>query len=99
MHSSNHNDGIWALLANWKYYDSLAAANARQCELWLTGNKPLRGGDPVLIWQTRDDWGQRGIVGLGRVVSNPVRQPDRKTPYQKDMEVDVSLSKVRSRSQ
>lgn len=91
MYSSERKDGIWAMLANWQYYDSLAAANARHCELWLTGNKLLKRGDPVLIWQTLDDYGQRGIVGLGCIASKPALQPDRKTPYQKHMQVDESL--------
>ena len=92
MSTGERQDGIWAMLANWKYYDSLAAANAGYRELWLTGGKPLQINDPVLYWQTKDNHGRRGVVGLGIVASPPAEQPERHSPYMKEMDDDLSLA-------
>ena len=41
----------------------------------------MRAGDRVLIWQTTDIQGRRGLVGVGQVISNPIEMSDLENPY------------------
>ncbi|HHZ66270.1 MAG TPA: hypothetical protein EYN51_12385 [Flavobacteriales bacterium] len=81
---------VWALLANWHHYDSIGAIEAGHDELWSTGGKQLKKDDPILVWQTLDDQGQRGIVGLGVVKANPKIQTDLPSPFVREESTQIT---------
>jgi hypothetical protein len=74
----------WALLANPKRYRILDAIEALERDLWTVGKSDLHKGDGVLIWQSLDTNGRRGIVGLGEVVAEPHATTDTGNPFWAD---------------
>jgi hypothetical protein len=75
---------IWALCANPARYRIREAVAHLELDFWLTGKSKIRFGDKVVIWQTRDQDGHRGIVALGEVVGEASTRSDEDNPYWQD---------------
>jgi hypothetical protein len=75
---------IWALCANPTRYRIREAVAHLELDFWLTGKSKIRLGDKVVIWQTRDHDGRRGILALGEVVGEAQVRSDEGNPYWQD---------------
>lgn len=71
----------WAFCANPRRYRIAEAVRDLDTDLWNVGGSDVRAGDQVLIWQTLDQTGSRGIVGLATVLMDPEPQADAGNPY------------------
>ena len=71
----------WAFCCNPREYRILDAANKLKIDWWQTKGSRIQVGDRVLIWQTRDTQGRRGIVALAEVVQGPEVRSDEGNSY------------------
>jgi hypothetical protein len=72
---------FWAFCCNPREYRILDAVNKLKIDWWQTKGSRIQIGDHVLIWQTRDTQGRRGIVALAEVVQGPEVRSDEGNPY------------------
>jgi hypothetical protein len=71
----------WAFMANPNIYDIEKAIVKRKTDLWTIGGSSIGPGDRILIWKALGSSKQRGVVALGRVLSNPFDTDDTDNPY------------------
>ena len=76
--------GIWAFCANPSRYRIRDAVENLELDRWSVPRGDVREGDRVLIWQTTDSQGRRGVVGVGQILSDPIEMPDLENPYWSD---------------
>ena len=57
--------GVWALVANPKFYRIEDAVQHISVDKWTTKGKPIRKGDLVVIWKAKGNEADRGVVALG----------------------------------
>lgn len=88
----------WALMANPDRYRIREAVGGLREDLWTVGASEVSYGDRVLIWQSLDKQGRRGIVALGEVVGERAILRDEDNPYWVDAEDGrLELPRVRIR--
>ena len=65
--------GYAALACNPSFYDGEAALAELDEVSWsCPRGEPLQAGDRVVVWQTKDERGRRGIIGIGEVTRGVV---------------------------
>lgn len=74
-------DRVWALCANPSRYHIQDALRHLDLDRWSVPRGDVQAGDRVLIWQTTDSEGRRGVVGVGQVLSNPTQMQDLENPF------------------
>jgi EVE domain/HNH endonuclease len=79
--NTQHEQQYWALVADPRRYRIRDAVANRSVDTWTSRGKSIQAGDCVVIWQSRDNAGRRGIVALGRVISGPQPCADADNPY------------------
>lgn len=72
---------FWALVANPAKYDIDAALAAGGLDSWTSRGRPLKPGDGIILWRTRDRAGRRGVVAIGEVVGALFHSSDEHDPY------------------
>ncbi|QDE91904.1 hypothetical protein BHS06_24575 [Myxococcus xanthus] len=73
----------WALLSNPLTYRTLDSLRDFDEEVWTVTRGDIEVGDRVIIWQSKDKSGRRGIVALGEVLTAPtlMEEPPEFRPY------------------
>ncbi|WP_224368478.1 EVE domain-containing protein [Hyalangium versicolor] len=61
----------WALISNPLTYRTLDSLRDFDEEVWTVTRGDIEVGDRVIIWQSKDKSGRRGIVALGEVLTAP----------------------------
>jgi hypothetical protein len=69
--STEKSTGYWAFFADPRVYRIEAAVRELESDLWRTKGKPIRPGDPVLVFKGKGDSDRRGVVALGVVEGAP----------------------------
>jgi hypothetical protein len=79
----------WALVADPKRYDIEGAVGELEEDDWTVRDRNVRPGDRVAMWKTKGRTGNRGIVALGEVLTDPA--PRNPSPASRKYCLDVKL--------
>jgi hypothetical protein len=71
----------WTFRANPERYKVRDAVKHLEIDVWTVGQSEVMVGDRVLIWQTLDSEGHRGVIAIGDVLANPELRTDLENPY------------------
>ena len=73
----------WVLASHPANFRVLDSVLEREEDWWRTGGRPLAAGDRVAIWKYKGSEGERGVIALGEVLTDPavVELRDEDDPY------------------
>lgn len=80
----------WVFRARPDRYKIRDAVKHLDRDCWTIERSDVRAGDHAAIWQTQDEQGRRGVVGLGVVLEDPTVCSDEDNPYWIDPRDGVS---------
>jgi hypothetical protein len=94
--SSQH---FWAFAANPSVYHIDAAIAELAEDFWTVTGRSVRRGDEFLIWRTTGGSQHRGVIALGKVLSDPqvIQLPAKYHPYCIDPALLTEQPRVRIR--
>lgn len=71
----------WALQVNPKNFDIDNAIKEMRYDHYFVNKSDVRKGDRVLVWRSKGGSGNRGIVALGEIISDPTSKIERKNRF------------------
>jgi hypothetical protein len=71
----------WALCANTKIYDIESAIKHLEVDYWSLDNKDITPGDQAIIWKTKGNDQDRGIIALAEITGPAEMKDDANNPF------------------